>query len=59
MLLKFLHPIASQDGWAHPPGKAVEFHDDELGAKFIASGIAVAVEPEPPAQETKKTAKKR
>ena len=47
MLIKFLHPIASADGWAHPPGRAVEFHDDEMALKFIASGIAAPVEAEP------------
>jgi hypothetical protein len=50
MKIKFLHSIASAEGWAHPPGQPVDFHDDELARKFIASGIAVAVED--PVEET-------
>jgi hypothetical protein len=56
MKIKFLHSIASAEGWAHPPGLPVDFHDDELALKFIASGIAVAVEekePEKPARRKK------
>jgi hypothetical protein len=57
MLIKFLHSITSSEGWAHPPGKPVDFHDDDLARKFIASGLAVSLEP--PAEPDARTAKKR
>jgi hypothetical protein len=55
MKIKFLHPIASSE-WAHPPGKVVEFKDDEMARKFVSSGIAVSAEPvapEPAARKAK------
>jgi hypothetical protein len=66
MRIKFLHSISSADGWSHPPGRVVDFHDDELAAKFIKSGIAIFVLPEietavaaPPENTAARTARKK
>lgn len=45
MWIKFLHSISSAEGWAYPPGKPVDFPNEEQAANFIKSGIAVACTP--------------